>query len=494
MHPKGTCRARAEACHVDAGNARQRGADLRGAGSEGGDHVCGRPWPRCRAEARHRVDRAGCLRRPHLDLPLALDGEVAGPLDRDGHLAEAGIAGAQWPGQKLALVGGEPLGFAHRPFEGDRPGRGQRHAVVARLAVDIVQRQRHPPEISRGEEARQNGVRGDGIAHEQALLARADAALVVGDGHQPKLADEVGDVEGDLRLALVVEFHGAAKQRHGARRHHVQPADLAGIATGPDSAEFVGPGVEQAPVIVAHRDAETTLAEIVARRIGRLVAGELQNALVDGRQGDEGFLAGLQIGHLHGHFDALARRDLLGRADLNAERAQSRIEPQPHRADRARGRAFGRGRQRPPGRDQCVGARAPLALYRDVDGRAAGRHLDRLGGHDAVGRDGDQRLAGERCFDTQAGAVARRIVLPVAGHPQRVGGFLGRGAAVPADIEGQTGGRVLLVVDDRELVLAHSRRCESRVGASAFRVTLSAVTSLVLVTDCQRQRPSTWNH
>ena len=286
------------------------------------------------------------------------------------------------------------------------------------------------------------------------MLARAHAVPVVGDGHEPQLTDEIGDVEGDLCLALVVEFHRAAEQRDGACWDNVEPADLAGIAAGPDAPEFVGPGVEQAAVIVAHGDAETTLAEIVAGGIGRLVAGELQDAFVDGGQRDERVLAGLQVGHLHRHLDALARRDLLGRADLNAERAQGRIEAEPYGADRPGGRAFGGGRQRPPGRDEGIGACAPFGLDRDFDGRPSGRHLHRLGRDDAVGGDGDECLAGERRFDAQAGAVARRVVLPVAGDAQRVGRFLGRGAAIPAHVEGEARGGVLLVVDDGELVLA----------------------------------------
>jgi hypothetical protein len=232
------------------------------------------------------------------------------------------------------------------------------------------------------------------------LLARADAVLVVGDGHQPELSDEVGDVEGDLRFALVVELHRTAEQRHGARRHDVETADLTGVAAGPDAAEFVGPGVEQSAIVVAHRDAEAALAEIVLGRIGCLVARELEDALVDGGQGDERLLAGLQIGHLHRHFDALAGRYLLRRCDLDGERAQGRIEAQPRGTDRARGRALGGRRQRPPGGDQRIGAGAPFGLHRDFDRRAAGRHLHRLRGDDAVGGDGDQRLTGERCRHT----------------------------------------------------------------------------------------------
>ena len=439
---------------VDAGNARQRGADLGGAGGEGGDHVAIDRRLVPGAEARDGIDGAGSLRRPHLDVPFALNGEVAGPLDGDGHFAEAGIPRPQRPGQQLALIGGQPLRLVHRPLERDRARGRQRDAIVAGLTIDIVQRQRHPPEILRGEEARQHRIRGNGIAHEQALLARAHAVPVVGDGHEPQLTDEIGDVEGDLRLALVVEFHRAAEQCHGARRDDVESADLAGIAAGPDAPEFVGPGVEQAAVIVAHGDAETTLAEIVAGGIGRLVAGELQDAFVDGGQRDERVLAGLQVGHLHRHLDALARRDLLGRADLNAERAQGRIEAEPYGADRPGGRAFGGGRQWPPGRDEGIGACAPFGLDRDFDGRPSGRHLHRLGRDDAVGGDGDERLSGERRFDAQAGAFARRVVLPVAGDAQRVGRFLGRGAAIPAHVEGEARGGVLLVVDDGELVLA----------------------------------------
>ena len=146
-----------------------------------------------------------------------------------------------------------------------------------------------------------------------------------------------------LGLALVVELHRPAEQRHGARRHDVEAADVAGIAAGPDAAEIVGAAVEQAAVVVAHGDAEPALAEVEVGGIGRAEARELQDALVDRRQGDERLLA-LEVGDPHRHLDALARRHFLGRADLDAERAQRRIEA---RARPRRWRASACGRPAP---------------------------------------------------------------------------------------------------------------------------------------------------
>ena len=143
----------------------------------------------------------------------------------------------------------------------------------------------------------------------------------IGHRHQPELADEVGDLERDLGLAVAVELHRPAEQRDGARRHDVEAADVAGIAADADAAEIVGAGFQQAAVVVAHGDAEAALAEVVVGGIGRLEARQLQDALVDRGQRDERFLSP-EIADLDRHLDALARRDLFRRAELDGERAQ----------------------------------------------------------------------------------------------------------------------------------------------------------------------------
>src|SRR5262249_38034955 len=208
----------------------------------------------------------------------------------------------------------------------------------------------------------------------------------------------------DLGLALVVELHRPAEQRNDLGRHDVEAADVARIAAGADAAEIVGAHVEQAAIIVAHGEPELALAEEVLRRIGRLVARELRYALVDPGQVDVGLLV-VEVGDLDRPLEALAGRHLLGRADLDPERAQRRVDAQPHRADGAGRRAIGLYRQRPPGADQRIGAGAPFLLDRDLDRGAGGRYCHRVGGDDAVGGDGDQRFAGKGWLDAQARAV-----------------------------------------------------------------------------------------
>ena len=72
--------------------------------------------------------------------------------------------------------------------------------------------------------------------------------------------------------------------------------------------------VEQAAVVVAHGEAELALAEVVVGRLGRLEARELQDAFVDGGEGDVTPRSSCGVGDLDRHLDALARRHLLGRA------------------------------------------------------------------------------------------------------------------------------------------------------------------------------------
>jgi len=203
----------------------------------------------------------------------------------------ASLAGDQRPGQQLALAAGQPPRLGDRAIERYRAARLYGQAVVAGGAVDVVQRQRQAAAVVGREEARQHGVGGDGVAHEHPLVGRADARPGVGHGHDPQLADEVGHLQRDPRLALVVELHRAAEQRHGAGRHDVEPADLAGVAADPDAAEIVGPGLEQAAVVVAHLEAEPPLAEVVRGRVGGAEACQLQDALVDRCHRHPGFLA-----------------------------------------------------------------------------------------------------------------------------------------------------------------------------------------------------------
>ena len=311
------------------------------------------------------------------------------------------------------MVGGQPSSLRNGLAERHGATCLQRHPVVAGSALDVVKRQRHAATVAGCQEARQHDIGRHGVAHEQPVLGRTYPGLGIGDGHQSELADEVGDLQRDLGLAVGIELHRSAEQGNGAGRHDIEAADLAGIAAGPDTAEVVGASVEQASVIIAHGDAELALAEVEVGRVGRAEAGELQDAFVDRRERDERLFAA-EVGDAHRHLDALPRRDLLGRADLDTERAQGRIEPEPGRPDGAGRCAVGGNRQRPPGRDQRIGAGAPFGLHWNLDGRAAGGQRHSIGRHDAVGGDGDQRFAGERRLDAQPGGVARCVVLLVA--------------------------------------------------------------------------------
>ena len=85
--------------------------------------------------------------------------------------------------------------------------------VVAGLAVDIVDVDRHLRTVADVEEARQGRGDDDRIAHRDVGLGRTDLVLAPGDGGEPHRSVKRRQVERHGRLALVVELHDPREQR-----------------------------------------------------------------------------------------------------------------------------------------------------------------------------------------------------------------------------------------------------------------------------------------
>ena len=134
-------------------------------------------------------------------------------------------------------------------------------------------------------------------------------------------------------------------------------------------------GPDQPAVIVAHRHAQTPLAEIMIGRIGRLEIGQLQDAFIHRRHADIGRLVG-QARKLDRHGDRLARANLVRHAQRNTQGAGSIVHPDPGDADGAYRLAPADLRQRPVIGHQHIGARAPVGGNRNIHRGAAGRSID----------------------------------------------------------------------------------------------------------------------
>src|SRR5690606_5954355 len=112
------------------------------------------------------------------------------------------------------------------------------------------------------------------------------------------------------------------------------------VTAGAHNAEIPNRTIDQFAVIIADLDAETPLAEIPARRIRRLEAGEVQNANIDGSHGDEGRLASRLPGDRQPDLHGRTRTHRLRRVDFHRMPALTGIDGQPLQAERARGHAL----------------------------------------------------------------------------------------------------------------------------------------------------------
>src|SRR5690606_507746 len=123
------------------------------------------------------------------------------------------------------------------------------------------------------------------------LRRAADAGLRPGHGHDAGRAVELRDIEADLRLAFGIELHGTGEEGDellGRRVAGKRP--FAAVAAGAQPPRGAERAVDQPAVEVADLHAEPALAEIPAGRIGRFVAGEVEDADIDGGDRDIGLL------------------------------------------------------------------------------------------------------------------------------------------------------------------------------------------------------------
>ena len=254
-----------------------------------------------------------------------------------------------------------------------------------------------------------------------------------GHRHQAQAAVEVGNLEGDIGDAVRAHRDDTAEQRHGALGHHRQPAPAETVTALAQRAHRAFFGPDQAAIIVAHQHAQPPLAEIIARRIGRLEIGELQDAFIHRRQGEEGFFAAKPLdGDGQRHF--LAGTDAFAAADTDLQGARSIVHAQPGHADGAHRLAALDRAHRAIGGDQDIGARTPVGRDRHIHAAAARRDIHQLGREHPVARDHHQRLAVRVGLDPHPRHRAGRIGRFVGGDGNAVWP-VARAGRGPAGIE-----------------------------------------------------------
>jgi hypothetical protein len=150
--------------------------------------------------------------------------------------------------------------------------------------------------------------------------------------------------------------------------------------------------------------------------VRRLEAGQLEHALVDGRQRHEGGFSGLQTVARDADLDGRGRSHVARRFDGQAEGARPGVEPQPGEPDGPPRPPFGRILAERGG--QNVGADAPGFAERDLDGGPRRRNVHVVGLDQLVVGDRQQDVAVERRLDVELGHLAGPVGGVVGDHLQ----------------------------------------------------------------------------
>ncbi|CUI57256.1 Uncharacterised protein [Achromobacter xylosoxidans] len=449
------------AVDVDRRTVRDRHAD------RGGVRIVGRHPRRLRrvrfagvqAQTAHLA--LGRVGRLHLQHRFAHDVDRLGaalPVHRQAHQAQAIRAGgAGGEAQRGALLVLERHG-AGAVDDADRIQRLQldRHLLVGAAQIGHVQRDGGL--VARGDEARRVQLGHDRRRHHHFGVG---AAVVVGgerDGHQAQRAVEVGQVQRDVGLALVVELDRTREQidQLDLLGQALAVAAHGGIAAPLQLALGAVHLLDQLAVHVQQFGRVAVLAEEEVQRIGRAVLVDVEDADVDRRQRHHGLLA-LRAIDLHADRGLGLGFGLGGGAQLDVELAVGAGDRQERQAQRARRRhavAFAAGAEHRRGHVQVMAL--PALVDRDFHLRAG-----RLHGHPgrpqhAVAFDGDQGLAVVRRRQGQLDAVARlgghafQLHLDAVGAVAHGVGVLG----VPARVEAVAQGFAGLGIGDFQAVAA----------------------------------------
>ena len=206
-------------------------------------------------------------------------------------------------------------------------------------------------------------------------------------------------------------------------------------------------------------------------RIRRLVAGEVEDADVDRRHGDERLVAGGEAGERQRHGQRTARAHFRRGVEGDGERALLATDAEPGKAEGAGRHAAGGDVHRPVKSGRDVGAGRPVVADGERHGEAFGGHLDGLHLDEAVADHRDQRDAGELRGEAQVGGVAGGVAGLVERELQEVRRLGGGADGRPAGGEVDAGGGLRLGLGDHlEAVAAPVGRCGHAGGLAGGKL------------------------
>ncbi|MCY1500747.1 hypothetical protein D9M68_347970 [compost metagenome] len=366
----------------------------------------------------------------------------------------------------------------------------QLHVQALGLAGQIGQVQRQGGLVATGEEARRGQFRHQGRGHHGLRLGHAVALVGPGLGHQPQLTVEVGDVQADFALPLVVQGHrrGLQGDYGDAGLRALAATGQGGVTAEGQGGEAALAGFDQLAVDVELVGAIGLAAEQRGEGVGGGVTGDIEDAHIHRRHQYAHLLGNATVGILRLHLDLerLPRAHLLRSGKAQRQLARGALQRQVQQAHGTLGRdaglAFaGTDHQ---GADVEVVARPvlgqgnleALAFGRDLDGlppeRALGGLHQQVAAAGAGRGDGDFRgiacgvgwLVQRQLDLVRAYRAAFGVVLPaVAGPEAQAAGDAGRrvlhfdsiGAPLhrEADLGGAAGGHLHLLFREVQILL-----------------------------------------
>ncbi|MNX96777.1 hypothetical protein D3C86_1291180 [compost metagenome] len=194
------------------------------------------------------------------------------------------------------------------------------------------------------------------------------ACLRPGHRHDAGRTVELRNIEAHRRLAVSVEFDRTGKEGYELFSGRAAlKGRTAAVTTSTQPTGGAKRTIDQAAIEVAYFQPQPALAEIPFIGLWRFIAGEVQDADIDGRNDGIGLFADASARNRDRNFKRLARQCFLRRAEGDGKLALSRIDGEPFDTDGAhRHAAFLRiaGAEQ---RGGDVSARTPFLGDRNVD-------------------------------------------------------------------------------------------------------------------------------
>src|SRR5262249_46795844 len=157
--------------------------------------------------------------------------------------------------------------------------------------------------------------------------------------HDANAAGKGRDVEAHLGVAVRPDRNDAGIERERRLRRRAGLERAAAVAAGAHLPDIALHAVDELAVQVADLGRELALAELVIVRRRRLVAGEVENADVDGGNHDARLLAGAQAIHLNGYAQRAARPQQIRKLQVERKGLRLAVDREPLHPDGAAGHA-----------------------------------------------------------------------------------------------------------------------------------------------------------